>query len=81
VDHLPSPACEDCGGAGAPFGDRYRNVLPSLLKVKGNGGVVGESRKSTFSSVVYVFVGGADIAKLLEFIRGECVERVDDILM
>jgi hypothetical protein len=56
-------------------------VFPSLLKVEGDGGMVGESRESAFSSVVYIFVGGANFAKPLEFIRGERIERVDDVMM
>ncbi len=56
-------------------------MLPPLFKVKGNGRVIGESRKGAFSGIVYIFVGGADVAKLIEFIRGERVDRVDDVLM
>ncbi len=73
--------CEDCGGAGALLGDRYRNVLPPLFEIKGNGRVFSESGKCAFSSIVYIFVDRADLAKLAELFRGKRVDGVDDVKM
>ncbi len=66
---------------GPHLGTGTETCFHPLFEIKGNGRVFSESGKGAFSSIVYIFVDRADLAKLAELFRGKRVDGVDDVKM
>jgi hypothetical protein len=54
-------------------------VLPTLFEIEGNWRVVSESWESAFGSVINLFIFGTSRTQLVDFIRRERADSVDDV--